>query len=548
MTRVLVHPPGGSPREESLGTDRIVVGRSHECDLCFRDDASLSRRHFSLERHGDGWFVLDLGSKNGTRVNGAALRARTRLAPGDRVEAGQVVVVFEPGHPGTESVRFYPGEEPGPDRTIVAELDGVLHEVSSQPDLPSTGGGPSPLPLESTAVRALIQAGRELSGRRPLGELFPLILTLSMEAVGAERGAVLILEDGELRSQAVRGESLLISSSVRDKVLQEKKSILVADLLEHDLKNQMSLVGQQIRSVMAVPLQAEDRVIGMIYVDNRDVVRPFTPHDLNLLTVLGNVAAIRIEHERLIEIEQAERLMERDLRQAAEIQRGLLPTGAPGVAGLELAGHNAPSRGVGGDYYDFLPGEDGSVTLVLGDVCGKGMAAAMMMSALQARVHLLTETGGDLGTFLARLNRSLAARCPANRFVSLFVATIDPGTGAMTSCSAGHNPPLLRRAGGAIEVIQGGGPVLGILPDAAFTPVRHTLEPGDVLLIYSDGLTEAADDAGREFGTERLSQILATCADSPPAAIVARVLAEVGRWTAGTPLADDLTLVVARRA
>ena len=322
-------------------------------------------------------------------------------------------------------------------------------------------------------MRALVQAGRELSGRRPLNELFPLILNLSLEAVGAERGAVMILDQGRLVARAVKGEGLEMSTTVRDKVLTEKTSVLVGDVDTNEaFRNQQSIALQQVRSMMAVPLQAEERVIGLIYVDSRSFVRSFDGNDLNLLTVLGNVAAIRIEHERLAEVEQAERLMERDLEQAAIIQRGLLPEAPPKLAWVSLAGHNASCRTVGGDYYDFLPYADGRVGLVLGDVSGKGIPAAILMASLQARVHLLAEEPTDLSHMMSRLNRILAGHCPSNRFVSLFFCVSNPATGELVYCNAGHNPPLLLRRSGEVERLAGSGPVLGILPDVRSRSAR----------------------------------------------------------------------------
>jgi sigma-B regulation protein RsbU (phosphoserine phosphatase) len=296
-----------------------------------------------------------------------------------------------------------------------------------------------------------------------------------------------------------------------------------------------------------VPLQAEERVIGLIYVDSRSFVRSFDGNDLNLLTVLGNVAAIRIEHERLAEVEQAERLMERDLEQAAIIQRGLLPEAPPKLAAVALAGHNASCRTVGGDYYDFLPYPDGRVGLVLGDVSGKGIPAAILMASLQARVHLLAEEPSDLAKMMGRLNRILAGHCPSNRFVSLFFCILDPATGAIVYCNAGHNPPLLLRGSGHVDRLTGSGPVLGILPDVPFTQRTATMEPGDLLLLFSDGVTEAVSPSTEEFGEERLVQELLASGDADPRDVIDRILLALGAWSAGAPPADDVTLLAARR-
>jgi sigma-B regulation protein RsbU (phosphoserine phosphatase) len=553
MPKVVVRTPAGDSRTFALEERPLVLGRSSEAGASFPDDFSLSRLHLQLERdNDDGWVVSDIGSKNGTWLNGERVTTRRRLAPGDRIEAGHLVVTFEPEQSRDEVV-FFADAPAAPQRTMVARLEGVLGSVASLADVPTRGSGgraaaPGQIPLASTAVKALVQAGRELSGRRPLHELFPLILNLSLEAVGAERGAVLILEAGTLVPRAVKGEGLQISTTVRDKVLTEKASILVADVFENEaFRNQQSIAGQQVRSMLAVPLQAEDRVIGLVYVDSSSFVRSFDANDLNLLTVLGNVAAIRIEHERLAEVEQSERLMERDLEQAAIIQRGLLPEAPPDVPRVGLGGHNASCRTVGGDYYDFLPYADGRVGLVLGDVSGKGIPAAILMASLQARVHLLAEEPGDLSKLMGRLNRILASHCPPNRFVSLFFCILDPGTGSVLYCNAGHNPPLLLRRSGEIERLTGSGPVLGVLPDVAFTQRTASMDPGDLLLLFSDGVTEAVDPDQEEFGEERLIDELRRCGDADAREVVDCILGALERWSAGAPPADDVTLLAARR-
>jgi len=551
MPHVVVRSPSGATQDVPLDGDRVVFGRSTEAQVSFPEDFSLSRRHLQLEPEAGGWAVEDLGSKNGTWVNGQRLAGRKRLQAGDRIEAGRLVLTFDPPNSDPGDIVFFADAPVAPQRTVVARLEGVLGDVESLSRKPTNSGARKPegeIPLASTAVRALVQAGRELSGRRPLHELFPLILNLSLEAVGAERGAVMILEGGRLVVRAVKGEGLEMSTTVRDKVLKEKTSVLVGDVDTHEaFRNQQSIALQQVRSMMAVPLQAEERVIGLVYVDSRSFVRSFDGNDLNLLTVLGNVAAIRIEHERLAEVEQAERLMERDLEQAAIIQRGLLPEAPPRLAFVSLAGHNASCRTVGGDYYDFLPYPDGRVGLVLGDVSGKGIPAAILMASLQARVHLLAEEPGDLSKMMARLNRILAGHCPTNRFVSLFFCVLDPASGALDYCNAGHNPPLLMRRSGEVERLQGSGPVLGILPDVGFTQRTVTMDRGDLLLLFSDGVTEAVNPAGEEFGEERLVQEVLAGGDADPRDIVDRVLLALGAWSAGAPPADDVTLLAARR-
>jgi phosphoserine phosphatase RsbU/P len=541
---IVIQCPDGQIKTMPLQGDRFIVGRSSTAELCFPDDAGLSRQHMALERDGDEWTVQDLGSKNGTLVNNIPLRAKLRLKPGDRITAGHLAIVFDDkgasARPAEGVVVFETGEaDPPSTSTIFTSLEGAL---SSQTivDRPGQHG--------AKQVQALIRAGQELAGRGTLADLFPLILDLAIEGVGAQRGVVMILEGDRLEVKANKGEGFRISSAVRDRVINEKASMLVRDAqLDEAFRERMSIVEQKVRTLMAVPLQTEKRTIGLIYVDSPNMFRAFTKDDLSLLTVMANVAAIRIEHARLSEVEEIERRMAREMEQAAEIQRSFLPGGAPKVAGADLAGYNAACRTVGGDYYDFFAYPNGRVAMVLGDVSGKGMPASLMMMGLQARVQVLADEPQNLAAVMTLLNKITCRNCPSNKFITFFFCVLDPGTGELAYCNAGHNPPVIVRANGAVEYLDGGGTVLGILSIATYSEYRAKLEPGDVLAIYSDGVTEANNAKEEEYGDERFAAVLTANRTRSAPEIVAAVNQDLTDFAAGSPPADDITLIVARR-
>jgi phosphoserine phosphatase RsbU/P len=537
-----IYCPDGQTKTIELKGDRFTLGRSSTTELCFADDAGLSRQHLAFEREGDEWNIRDLGSKNGTLLNSTRLNGSMRLRPGDRVAAGHLVIAYD--DPGTKAatapVTFIPGAEgeAATSSTVVVDLKKLL-------------GGKT---VDTTALqmRALIKAGEELGPqkeRKSLPELFQLILDLSIEAVGAERGVLMTLEsNGELVVGAAKGSAFRISTTVRDRVLKTQLSVLVRDtMLDEAFRERQSIIGQSVRTLMAAPLQTKDRVIGLIYVDSPSLTRVFKEEDLNLLTVMANTAAIRIEHERLAEIEHQERMMAHELQQAAEIQQRFLPAQAPQVAGLDLAGHNAPCHTVGGDYYDFFPYPNGRVAMVLGDVSGKGMPASLLMMSLQARVQVLIEEPENLGAVMTRLNRLTATNCPSNRFITFFMCLLDGGTGELAFSNAGHNPPLVMRAGGSAEWLEAGGCVLGVMPMIKYDQSQSRLNAGDVLVVFSDGVTDAVNPQGEEFGEARLEAAVRQYRGEPSAAILEGVNRAIAEWTAGTPLPDDLTLLVARR-
>lgn len=530
---------GGEAKTIRLEGEGLSLGRAGANQLNYPEDLGLSRQHLALEREGDGWLVRDLGSKNGTFVNGVRIAGSHRLRRGDRITASRVTLVYEPAPTGPEKTVLFEGV-PVPEGHTVSVTLGNLLGGEGRPEAGVAHWG--------SAVTALVRVGRELAARRPLPELFEVSLNLALDAVGAQRGVLITSEKGRLAVQAARGDNFRISTAVRDRVLEGKTSVLVQDVERDEaLRERGSIVRHGVRSLMAVPLQTDERVIGLIYVDTPQLLREFTADDLSLLTVMANVAAIRIERERLVEVEQSERLLEQEFEQAAEVQRRMLPAEAPVVAGVDLAGQTVPCRAVGGDYYDFLAYPDGRVGLVIADVAGKGMPAALMMTGLQAKVQAFAESAAEPEAVVARLNRSLCATYPDNRFVTLVHCILDPRGGEVTYCNAGHNPPLLVRASEEVVRLDEGGPVLGVLPLARFLGQRVRFEPGDVLLLYSDGVTEAVNPAGEEFGEERLVGILKQQGYGAAQAIVTSVYEAVQAWTEGQPAADDITVVVACR-
>ncbi|HEY3454883.1 MAG TPA: SpoIIE family protein phosphatase [Bryobacteraceae bacterium] len=535
-SELIIDSPGSPSIRIPLETDRYTIGRSSTNDLPFPNDQSLSREHLTFERTPEGWTIRDLASRNGTQVNGTRLFDAVPLAHGDRISAGHLSIRYDTQGEFKDAklheVQFVdqPTGEAVPAGTVTADLHSAL-QMSLQ-------------------LGALVRAGRELAGHCPLDELFPLILNLTVDAVKASRGAVITIEaGGEVKTRAIRGEGLRISTAVRDRVIEQRKSLLVPDTsVDLDFAARQSILAQEIRSFMAVPLQTDEQVIGFIYLDSPRLLLEFTVKELNLVTVMANIAAIRIEHARLIEAEKARLLLAGELERAAEIQRRLLPAKPPDIAGLDLAGYNAPCRTVGGDYYDFLPYPDGRIALLIGDVSGKGMGAALLMSSLQARSRVVFETPGDLSAQVSHLNRITAANCPGNCFITFCAVVLDPKSGELRYCNAGHNSPLLLHASGEFESLESTGLVLGLFPNASFEQKACRLAPDDVLLLFSDGVTEACrPDIDEEFGEERLVGLVRDQQGQSASAILDAIKSEITSFTGGAAAADDVTLVVARR-
>jgi sigma-B regulation protein RsbU (phosphoserine phosphatase) len=299
-----------------------------------------------------------------------------------------------------------------------------------------------------------------------------------------------------------------------------------------------------------VPIEVESGARGLIAVadkESRRGVGPFFPPDRRTLSLFANQAALALENARLhLQALEKERL-EREMHLAAEIQRQILPKGSPVVPGFQVAGWYRPARQIGGDYYDLFPLRDGRLGLVLGDVSGKGMPAALMVSTLHSALRLLLDQAVFGPVLLERLNRHIAESSASNKFITMLLAELDPLSGVLHYMNAGHNPAILLRQDGSVEHLGAGGLPLGLMPEARFQSRAITLGRGDLLCIYSDGITEAESPREEEFGMERLTDLLRRGRDLPLAELTALIPEAVGEHSQGLPQGDDQTLVLLRR-
>ena len=533
-----IRTPAGETQSVILKQDRYELGRADTNDLCFRDVAGLSRKHMVFERAGNNWTVRDLGSTNGTFVNGSQLTGTHTLKAKDRVTAGELSVVFsEGGAAVNQTVVFI--EKPSAtahETTMTSSLD-VLEEENKS--------------AVSAHVEALIRAGRELAGHMPLDKLFDLILDLSVEAVGAARGVLMTLEEGELQVRASKGAGFRISSHVREMVLKEKRSLLVRDALtDQALGARMSIVQDQIRSMLAVPLQTKNGVIGLIYLDSPFLIREFTKEDLSVLTVMSNIAAVRIEHARLAELEQAEKLRAQEMEHAAMIQRSILPSNFPPFPDrreFQLHAHMTPARGVGGDLFDFFLLDDHRLAFAVGDVSGKGVPAALFMAVARTLLRATAPHRPTPAECLTYMNASLNAENTSGMFVTFFYGVLDTQTGELQFANAGHNPPYVFSPDGSFRVLEGeGGPMLGLFPGLTYKTSTTKFAPGEGILVFTDGVTEAKDPAEDFFEDARLEEYLRAHASEPAEQLVSGLHQKVQEFANGAPQADDITALALR--
>lgn len=529
----------GERRTWPLGDAPMLVGRSSKNGVHI-PDATVSKDHAEIARHGESWQIKDLGSRNGTRVNGVEAAKPLPIREGDLVEVGKVMlrVTTESGSPGVQ----------------LSTAGGLSSSVRlrAQDILGSTTAKVAADPIRVMSL--LAEAGRMLVLPRPLKETCEEVLKFVEKALSANRLILLLREteggDPVQVAARYRGGSarqpLAISRTIMDTVLNECTSVVTGDALaDARFRAQQSIVAQSVHSAMAVPLFDNERVLGLLYADSSDVRVTFGQEQLEIFTLLANMAAVKITNARLLEADRERSRIAQELSTATRIQRSLLPL-PPEVAGLQCHARIETCFEVGGDLYDFYLRSDGRVVFMVGDVSGKGMGAALLMSSVLSSARVLYEACHDLADFTSRLNAVISRSTEPGHFVTMFIGCLDPATGQLEYVNAGHNAPLLV-GGGAVRELEATGVPVAVLPSFPFQIQRIELEPGHLLAVFSDGIPEAYREE-EFFDTERLTAALVESVALPELEEIAdRVIGRVEEFLAGAPRGDDVTLLLVRR-
>jgi serine phosphatase RsbU (regulator of sigma subunit) len=412
---------------------------------------------------------------------------------------------------------------------------------------------------QSSRLQKIVKASARITTSLELEEVLQEVMRSVIELSGAER-AYLMLNEVEGEKLSIRATHQWEGSSVDDLDIEFSRSV-VKDTFEKNepvltmnalddtrFQSRKSIIGLSLRSVLCVPLSLDNRVIGVLYADNRMRSGVFSKETVQLLTAFGTQAAIAIEKARLHGEELRRIMLEKDLSVAREIQFSLLPKNAPAIAGWDFAASYQPARVVGGDFYDFF-NVGGQQGVVIADVADKGVGAALFMSLSRTMIRTAALTGVSPSTALTDANHLIVQDSSrSNLFLSVFYCLIDPQTGHMIYTTAGHNPPYLYRAAtGSFTPLPGRGIVLGVFEDIALHDLEVTLDPGDFVVFYTDGLTEAMDEHGGEFGEERLQQAVIPLVNSSAADILNGILEAIRTHTSGAVQSDDLTIMIAKR-
>jgi|GEM_PF-1313670 sigma-B regulation protein RsbU (phosphoserine phosphatase) len=527
----------------ALTGDSLLIGRQEDAAIVL-ESLAVSRQHARILCHGGEYFVEDVGSSNGTFINGRRIHGPTRLAEGDALQIGPYVLSLRADPPAP------PDPMPLPDQIIRAQ-------VSATPSS-SMLLGQNPAYKLQVVLEIAQHLGRTLEMGLLLGRLLEHLLRLFPQA---DRGMVLLCEGERLKVRAQRSRhkseeegDYPYSRTIVRRALEEGVGLLSVDVSDDpNLVLSATLVSLHLRSFLCVPLLGwENRRLGVIQLDCLRPGHAFSADDLELLTTLAIQVATVLENAAL----HAERLREarlhQELRLARDIQQSFLPAdfelfedGDP-----ELFARVHPAREVSGDLYDFFRLPDGRLAFFLGDVSGKGMPAALFMIAVRTLIRHLTPSASSPADLLQRLSRALADDNPASMFVTMLHGIYDRSDGSLLLACGGHPPPLLRRRDGHVEeVAVASGMLLGSVVEPHICDTHLSLERGDTLILYSDGFTEAfAPDRKEMFGKERLCEVLSgPCASLSLEACADEISAAVQRFSGQTELQDDQTLFLLRR-
>jgi serine phosphatase RsbU (regulator of sigma subunit)/pSer/pThr/pTyr-binding forkhead associated (FHA) protein len=517
--------------------DRCFLGRNPECDLheLLADVAGVSRLHARIERVGGQYVIQDEGSRNGTWVNGERLAAKKLLTSGDRISIGELDLTFYDDSPAPETP------------------DIALDEGESLARMPVAPPEPAVAGYSGEKLAALVQMlkrlGNSLDVATTLHELLSGLFAIFRQA---DRGFVAFTatDDMPIRLHTIlfrypeQQKSLALSPTLINHVLARREAVLWTEQGKAPgLPVTRTLDNMEVRWLMCAPLlDLEGRPFGVVQIDSNVPRLAFTKEDLEVMVGAVSQAAIAVRYAKLHEEGLKRQALEQDLRLAREVQLALLPAECAAFDRYQLFAHYQTAHEVGGDYFDFVELPGGRLAIVLADVAGKGVSAALLMAKLSGELRYYLSCAAPQWA-VARLNDSLCQN-GAGRFVTLVVAIVEKDSPRLTLINAGHPAPLRRRRSGAVEAVGADlrGPALGILPGKEWSQLETAIEPGDVWFVFTDGFTEAMDAAGELYGVARLEQQLAR----GPAAVRGageHILDGVRGFVGAQPQSDDMCLV-----
>ncbi|MGO9895317.1 MAG: SpoIIE family protein phosphatase [Bryobacteraceae bacterium] len=538
--------PNGHRIRVSLDPLPFHIGRHAENQLILRD-SRVSRSHARIEVELGEYVVHDCGSRHGTFVNGARVE-RHALRPADRIEFG--------ARDSYQAVFSLDGQE------LKRLVEQVVAPERSEGSGVNVGGNMGKL-------RAILDLARTLQSSFSVNDVLAQVVDAALTVTGAERGFLLLRSAEALDTRVarhrqghnLRDSDLRVPRELINRALRQRRELLSMNfdpLGADDTRPANSVADLELRSVVCVPLvriragqgdatsvlSTASETVGVLYMDSRVAAADLAGGNRELLQTLAIEASTVLENARLLEEERAKQLIDEELRVARSIQQSLLPAHLPGEGWLRAAASSVASQQVGGDYYDLVEATPDCWSAVVADVSGKGVSSALLAGVLQGALMITGAVqGGELNRGVARLNRFLFERTGGEKYATIFYCQVERG-GRVRYVNAAHCPPLVLRSSGVTAVLEATGMPVGLIEDAEYEVADTRLTPGDKLLIYTDGVTEAQDAAGAFFGVKRLHALAAVHGASSAETVHDAIQMAVRDFTQGAAQSDDITLLV----
>lgn len=539
--RLLIRDARGGEREVEISRVPFTIGRQSDNDLVLLDNR-ISRSHARILQDDEGYRIEDSGSRHGTLVNGARISGCHSLQNGDAISLGVA---------DAYTLNF------------VAE-EAVLPRLLAR--LEHAGEGPVP---QLQHLGLLLQMAQMMHHAPALEEVLTTLVDTSIKLTDADRGLLFVVDDnGALQMQVARNREAAnlrlditdYSHRVVEKVASSgREQVVLEDSKTGAAANETGFSREAARGVVAVPLQklpmaemtsetivhTAPKLLGVLYLESRSRPTSATGLDRQVLQTLAVEGATVIENARLFRVTRQQERDRHELALARSIQQSLLPRRLPETSFFDLHALTMSCQTVGGDFYDVIPLYGNRFGFVVADVSGKGLPAAMMAVTLQGAFTAVAAGDPGLEDLFKRVNHLLCEKTPPEMYATVFYGVLDP-SGLFQFVNAGHVPPLLRKANGEMQQLGAPSFPLGLFSFGAFALEETTLQPGDQILICSDGVSEAQNLSQEFFGEKRLQALVARLADLPASDACSRIVEEVQKFAGAAPQADDITLSLIR--
>ncbi len=532
MAEIQVKYADGRRFSVQLSKPEMVIGRDASCDIPLQD-AITSRFHAKISRSHNGEFAIqDMNSKNGISVNDSPVTAQI-LRHGDLVGIGNC------------QITFFSEKQP-----VV-----VMHDTPTHATLGGTSAWRADphVELSQRRLKTLYEMNERLTGRFDRDNLLKELLNVCVEQLRFERAGIALCHDKQKPIEWIHLVNLgrdpsgefRISRSVVDRCVHHAERILINDTAADEVDPTQSMISNNILSAMCVPMEYLQDVHGVIYGDRITSSGGYMKEDIDFFAALGRLGAMGLANVQLVEEIKSRNQVEAQLKTAREIQANLFPAEPLRLDHVHIDALNDPGQKVSGDYYDFFVRPDGKIAIVIADVAGKGLPASLLMANLQAAVRIIMDEQTDMAKTAQQLNRLVCRNIGDSRFITGLFALLDPEKRTFECVNAGHLMPFRIQGRKDLERIEMEPTLpLGIDPEFDYQPVRFELpEPPCLILAYTDGVPDAEDDEGVQFGDQRLVQALTTNVAQASDEVVTRVRRSIKQFTRNHPLTDDITLL-----